>query len=211
MQRVIESISEQLRLAKGQVRRLFHGRGGLFEGFDWLVVDLLPPVAIIRVYAPDAPDAPEPLDALIAHLIAQSEITGVVVQMRGRGREAQAQVVAGDVPDSLVVEEAGLRFQVRPLQNQNSGLFLDMRPGRAWVRKNAAGARVLNLFAYTCAFSVAAVAGGASAVVNLDMSSGALSTGRRNHQLNDQPADRVTYLALDLLKSWSRVRRHGPY
>ena len=208
MQRVIDSIGEQLQLADGQVRRLFHGRGGLYDGFEWLVVDYLPPVAVIRVYAAEAP---QPLDRLIASLMAQPQVGGVVLQMRGRGREAHSEVMAGEVSDTLVVEEAGLRYQVRPLQNQNAGLFLDMRPGRAWVREHAAGARVLNLFAYTCAFSVAAIAGGARSVVNLDMSSGALSVGRCNHRLNDHPSDAVSYLALDLLRSWSRVRRQGPY
>nr|WP_246590134.1 class I SAM-dependent methyltransferase [Marinobacterium ramblicola] len=191
-----------------QVRRLFHGRGGLFEGLEWLVIDWLPPVAVIRVYASEVP---QPLDPVVEHLMAQSQVGGVVLQLRGRGREAQSEVLAGDVPEKLVVEELGLRYQVRPLQNQNSGLFLDMRPGRAWVRDNASGARVLNLFAYTCAFSVAAMAGGAQSVVNLDMSSGALSVGRRNHQLNGIAGDAITYMALDLLRSWSRVRRQGPY
>ncbi|GGB95579.1 hypothetical protein GCM10011352_22110 [Marinobacterium zhoushanense] len=208
MQRVVDSISEQLARSSNEVRRLFHGRGGLFEGFDWLVIDWLPPVAVIRVYAPEVPT---PLDAVVEHLMAQPQVMGVVLQLRGRGREARSEVVAGEVAETLIVEELGLRYQVRPLQNQNSGLFLDMRPGRAWVRENASGARVLNLFAYTCAFSIAAMAGGAHSVVNLDMSSGALSIGRRNHQHNGMAADAVSYMALDLLRSWSRVRRQGPY
>lgn len=208
MQRAIESISEQLHLANGQVRRLFHGRGGLFGGLEWLVIDYLPPVAVIRVYAPELP---QPVDDLIQALIGHERVTGVVLQLRGRGREARAEVVAGEVAETLVVEEAGLRYQVRPLQNQNAGLFLDMRPGRAWVREHAEGKRVLNLFAYTCAFSVAAKAGGARSVVNLDMSSGALSVGRRNHQLNDIPPDGVSYLSHDLFRSWGKVRRQGPY
>ena len=59
-----------------------------------------------------------------------------------------------------------------------------MKPGRDWLLQNAAGKRVLNLFAYTCSLSVAAIHGGAEEVINLDMASAALATGRKNHQLN---------------------------
>jgi 23S rRNA (cytosine1962-C5)-methyltransferase len=208
VQEVISTVTAQLARAGGEVRRLFHGRGGCFPGFDWLAIDYLPPVAVIRVYAPQAPVA---LDRLIEALYADAGIDGVVLQYRGRGHHAHAQVVAGEVAETLEVREGGLRYRVRPLQNQNAGLFLDMRNGRDWVRAHARGARVLNLFAYTCAFSVAALAGGAEAVVNVDMSSAALAMGRDNHRLNQFPTDKVGYMALDLLRSWSRVRKPGPY
>jgi len=86
-----------------------------------------------------------------------------------------------------------------------------MREGRRWVREHAQAARVLNLFAYSCAFSVAAMAGGAASVVNLDMSRGALARGRDNHQLNAQDQRDVRFLGHDLLKSWGKLRKLGPY
>lgn len=60
---------------------------------------------------------------------------------------------------------------------------------------SAAGLRVLNLFAYTCGFSVAAIAGGAARVVNLDMSRPALSRGRDNHRLNGHDLAQVSFWA----------------
>ncbi|WP_432695814.1 class I SAM-dependent methyltransferase [Marinobacterium sp. YM272] len=207
MQRAVQRVVEQLGLAAGQVRRLFHGRGGCVPGLEWLVVDYLPPVAVIRAYSETLP---EPVDVLVEALLAEG-VEGVVLQLRGRGRGAQSEVLAGEVPDQLVVEEAGLKYQVKPLQNQNSGLFLDMRPGREWVREHARGKRVLNLFSYSCSFSVAAMAGGAESVLNIDMSSGALATGRTNHQLNGIPTTLVAFMAVDLLRSWGRVRKRGPF
>lgn len=208
MQNLMMEVVAQLARAEGEVRRLFHGRGGCFPGYEWLAIDWLPPVAVIRVYAEAAP---MPLQELVQLLAAQPAVNGVVVQYRGRGRQARTEIVAGEVAEALVVQEAGLSYRVRPLQNQNAGLFLDMRRGRAWVRAHAAGARVLNLFAYSCGFSVAAMAGGAEAVVNVDMSSGALALGRENHRLNQLQTKAVSYMALDLLRSWSRVRKPGPY
>ncbi|WP_027853953.1 class I SAM-dependent methyltransferase [Marinobacterium litorale] len=208
MHAVLERIGAEYQLANAEMRRLFHGRGGCFEGFGWLVVDFLPPVAIIRVYNDKAPVSLEPL---VDYLMALDGVTGVGLQYRGRSRHPETSVLAGEVAPELVCNEAGLSYAIRPLANQNPGLFLDMRSGRAWVRAHSADKRVLNLFSYTCGFSVAAMAGGASSVVNLDMSAGALKTGRRNHRLNLLSEDKVRYLSHDLMRSWGKLKKLGPY
>ncbi|MGM0541663.1 MAG: class I SAM-dependent methyltransferase, partial [Pseudomonadota bacterium] len=76
---------------------------------------------------------------------------------------------------------------------------------------HAKGKAVLNLFAYTCGFSVAAIAGGASRVVNLDMSRAALSMGRENHRLNQQETAKVLFESVDIFKSFGRIKKHAPY
>jgi 23S rRNA (cytosine1962-C5)-methyltransferase len=88
-----------------------------------------------------------------------------------------------------------------------------MAEGRRWVREQMQACpklKVLNLFAYTCAFSVAALQGGAKQVINLDMSQGALTIGQQNHQLNGYTSG-ASFLAHDLFKSWGKVSRGGPY
>ena len=72
------------------------------------------------------------------------------------------------------------------------------------------GARVLNLFAYTCAFSVAALQGGAAQVINVDMARGALATGQRNHQLNGLRQG-ATFWPHDIFNTWGKITRAGPY
>lgn len=201
-------IQQQLVTAAGECRRLLHGRGGCFAGFEAVVVDWFAPVAIVRLYQPLAPAL---LQGVLDFLQQQPGVQGVVLQQRGRGRQNSQQVVAGEVADTLQCQEQGLRYQVYPLDYQNTGLFLDMRAGRQWVRSQAAGKRVLNLFAYTCGFSVAAIAGGATAVVNVDMSRRALSNGRINHQLNGHELSRMSFIGHDIFKSWGRIRRGGPY
>jgi len=208
MEQLIETVSRELSRAGSEARRLFHGRGRSYPGLEHLAIDWFAPVAVVRLYA-DVEEAW--LSRLCAALEAMPEIRGLVVQQRGRGREAQQSVAFGEVPQRLAARELGLRYWVRPLQNQNSGLFLDMREGRRWVRQHARDARVLNLFAYSCAFSVAAIAGGARSVVNLDMSRGALAQGQDNHRLNGQERADVRYLAHDLMKSWGKLRKLGPY
>lgn len=96
-------------------------------------------------------------------------------------------------------------------QARNTGLFLDMRNGRRWVQTHSKGTRVLNLFAYTCGFSVAVVAGGAKSVLNVDMSSAALNVGRENHRLNQQSLEQVRFEKLNIFKSFGRLKRRGPF
>lgn len=188
-------------------RRLFHGRGHCYEGLTGLTVDRFGSVLLIGCFDDRAARARELAAVLEAALPG---VTGICLQHR-QGRGTQSTVVAGQVPEEIEVTEEGLSFLVAPLRNQNVGLFLDMAPTRAWLRQHADGRRVLNLFAFTCAFSVAALAGGATGVVNVDMSRPALDWGLRNHQRNEQDTRRVGMLAHNLFKSWQRLKSLGPF
>jgi 23S rRNA (cytosine1962-C5)-methyltransferase len=86
----------------------------------------------------------------------------------------------GKCPESFLVQEEGLKFEIRPGNGLSVGLYVDARSARRFVRGHSAGKRVLNLFAYTCALGVAARAGGASEVVNVDASKHCLEWGRQN-------------------------------
>ena len=83
-----------------------------------------------------------------------------------------------------IVRENGLRFIINPSDYLDVGLFLDHRDTRQLVRTAAAGKRVLNLFAYTGAFSVYAAAGGAATTTTVDMSNTYLQWADRNLALN---------------------------
>jgi 23S rRNA (cytosine1962-C5)-methyltransferase len=188
-------------------RRLFHGRGHCYPGLEYLTVDRFASKLLIGCFGGE----PDRVSELGRHLFEVVEgIDGVAVQVRD-GRRTRTEVVAGEVPEELVVREAGLSYLVQPLRNQNVGLFLDMAPVRDWVRESSNGRRVLNLFAFTCAFSVAALAGGAAHVVNNDMSRAALDWGQRNHALNGHDPRSVSMLPHNLFKSWWKIRQLGPY
>jgi 23S rRNA (cytosine1962-C5)-methyltransferase len=122
-----------------------------------------------------------------------------------------SEVLVGDLPESVVAIENGLRYKLNLLNNRNSGFFPDMKLGREFVASNCAGKKVLNLFAYTCSFSVVAIDAGAKEVVNVDMSKGALTVGRENHHLNQLSTRQVTFMPYNILKSWGRIKKAGPY
>ena len=104
-----------------------------------------------------------------------------------------------------------MKYNIHLGKSRNTGLFLDIKNGRNWVQKNSGDKRVLNLFSYTCGFSVAAIAGGAKSVVNIDMSSAALAVGRENHRINEQPLQRVRFEKLNIFKSFGRIKNRGPF
>ena len=86
-------------------------------------------------------------------------------------------------PDPLTVLEEGVPYAVRLGDGLSTGLFLDQRRNRKLLRVTSAGARVLNLFSYTCGFSVAAAVGGAIATVSVDAAIVALERGREGFRL----------------------------
>ena len=187
--------------------RIFHGRGGLHPGCEHLSLDWFAPVWLLTSFQPLSEAEILTVQAALAQ---RSERLNLVVQIRQSGQGgSDTRLVCGEVPQPHVVTEQGARYRLHVLKGQNHGLFLDMACGRQWLREQAQGQRVLNLFAYTCAFSVAALQGGAAEVVNVDMAAGALAIGQQNHQLNDLNGAR--FLAHDLFRSWGKIKRMGPY
>lgn len=195
-----------------EVQRVFHGRGGLFQDEEHLCLDWYPPVLLLTSFKSlDEPEQQALFTAITEqyHQQADSKELNLAFQHRSGGQTV-TELVSGSVPDNHVVTEQGALFNVHIMRGQNHGLFLDMANGRRWVRQHAQGKKVLNLFAYTCGFSVAALLGGADEVVNMDMSKGALSIGKQNHVLNDLPQG-ARYLGHDIFKSWGKLTKLGPY
>ena len=210
-----EHLLATLATLPAESRRLFHGRGRRWPGLEQLTVDWMQGVLLVSLFKEPAASELDALKTLLIDLIQTdvwqaSQAQALLLQHRYRP-DSDTEALAGQVPDEWTLIEGGLKYRVDFGKKQNTGLFLDMRYGRDWVRANASGKRVLNLFAYTCGFSVAAIEGGALSVVNLDMSRAALSRGRDNHRLNGHDLRSVTFLGHELFKSWGKVKSTGPY
>ena len=193
-------------------RRVFHGRGGLHPGCEQWALDAFPPVWVLTSFKPVDDATLGTLHAALSARwaeVAPGEPLNWVFQCRHEGR-TETRLMAGAVPEPHVVSERGARYLVHVLRGQNHGLFLDMAEGRQWVREHAAGCKVLNLFAYTCAFSVVALQAGAKQVINVDMSGGAMAIGQQNHALNGLQG-KAGFLAHDIFKTWGKITRSGPY
>lgn len=201
---------ERMKLDPGEARRLFHGRGRNLVGFEHVCVDRFPPLVLLTLFRPLDRGVEEALLAgLAGHLVPQG-MTCLAVQRRG-GAEASVEVVYGTLPEHPFARERELQYGIDPGRGQNLGFFLDMRLARDWLRERVAGKSVLNLFAFTCAFSVVARAGGASRVVNIDLSRPSLAAGRENHRCNGLSLDDVYFFDHDIFRSWSKLHRYGRY
>lgn len=210
MQPLLDAIA-RLELPR-DAQRVFHGRGGMYPGCEAWTLDWYAPVWVLTHFGEVAEEQVLAVGEALARRweqLAPGQPLNWVFQCRTDGRP-DTRLMGGTVPDPHIVTEDGAQYLVHVLKGQNHGLFLDMAEGRRWVRAHAAGQKVLNLFAYTCAFSVAALQGGAKEVVNLDMASGAIAIGQRNHHLNGLSGG-ARFLAHDLFSSWGKVTRMGPY
>jgi len=163
--------------------RLVFGEG---DGLPGITVDRYGRFAALQTYASgydrEGSDAAALLRLVVRSLARAVPLTGV---LRARREGAPAQVVWGATPPpEVTVREQGLRFLANLFEGQKTGLFLDHREHRGHVRDLARGRRVANLFAYSGAFSVYALAGGARHALDVDVAPAALRDAARNVAAN---------------------------
>ncbi|MDX2495378.1 MAG: class I SAM-dependent methyltransferase [Desulfuromusa sp.] len=189
-------------------RRLFHGRGHCFPGYEDLVIDWFKPVAFVTLYQQRDDFW---LVQLVSLLQSQLVDVGAIILQERYLPGSPSRILLGELPAEINAVEAGLHYRLRLNGAQNIGFFLDMAQGRALVRAIGEGRKVLNLFSYTCSFSVAAVSAGATQVVNLDMNRGALELGKLNHRINGLDLRKASFLPIELFRSFSRLRKLGTF
>jgi len=194
-----------------QFKRIFHGRGALY-GEDWrfLTIDSIDDILSVAFYFSIEEDEERELLEMLKNYVKNSRHTVLVLQRRYLAK-SPTEVLVGELKNDLYVRENELKIKLNLMSNQNNGYFPDMKNGRAFIKSISKNKKVLNLFSYTCAFSLSSMSGGATQVVNMDMAKGALSTGRENHHLNNIDTRDVKFYPHNILKSFSRIKRDGPF
>jgi len=129
------------------------------------------------------------LDPVLAQVGAQYNCRGGVVRTHRRNPHQRrlitdVTVVGDQPPTTFTVHEHGRQYEINLTSTQHAGLFLDQRDTRRRVALHATDARVANLFAYTCSFSVVAAAHGAEVVFSVDTAKPGLNTGKSNFAHN---------------------------
>lgn len=127
-----------------------------------------------------------------------------------KGRPPQGRLLAGQTaPQGLTVRENGLLYRIDLVKDLHTGLFHDQRKNRQEFRRLAAGCRVLNLFCYTGAFSVAAAAGGAAQVTSIDAAGRYLEWACENFRLNRIDPQAYEFIAGDCFVELDRMAKTG--
>jgi 23S rRNA (cytosine1962-C5)-methyltransferase len=203
---------EDAPIAANELCRIFHGRGHSVEHLSHLNLDFYPPSLFLVSYDEIDSDTLDELTEQVWQWVkthAPDHITAMVYQQRA-GLQTQNTLLQGILPEPHIVKEGHAQFIVDLMSRQNTGIFPDMRNGREFVFKHSQHAKVLNLFSYTCGFSITAMQGGADSVINMDMNKGVLRTGKQNHQLNGFERG-VSFLPHDILKSFGKLKKAAPF
>lgn len=188
--------------------RLFNG---FYEGCPSLAVDLYAATLVIHNYA-------DPVDAGRDTVVAAAEflrgrlpwLKAVIIKNRNStlAGERNGLVIAGEKADRKVCEN-GVWYAVDLTMNRDAGLYLDTRNLREWAKRRLGGKTVLNTFAYTGSLGVAALAGGAARVVQLDRNGTFLKQAEKSGHLNGIPPVKGDFLIGDFWSKISYLKKTG--
>lgn len=183
--------------------RLF---SGFYEGDPTLVMDVYATTLVV-----EARGQSSALDeALAAARDALPWLTCGLVKVRNSRdlAERNGRIVFGGEP-SRRIREDGVRYALDLTLNQDASFYLDTRLLRTWARAKLGGKSALNTFAYTGSLGVAAMAGGASRVVHIDLNRSFLNLAKATYSLNGFPVARADFLTADFWPALARLNRAG--
>ncbi len=188
--------------------RLFNG---FLEGCPELVVDLYASTLVLQDYA----EAPEEGLSMVQEALATLQnrlpwLQAGILKKRNSQRveEKRGKLLFGEAPDRKV-QENGVWYALDLCMSQDSSLYLDTRNLRVWAKNHLHDKTVLNTFAYTGSLGVAALAGGAKRVVQLDLNRQFLNLAKTSYSLNGFPINKGDFLAGDFWNQVSRLKRAG--
>jgi 23S rRNA (cytosine1962-C5)-methyltransferase len=195
--------------------RLVHGRA---DGIDNLVVEKWGPVLTVQLHEALPGPTPDELRPFMQQWRERFAAKAVYLKQFVRDRAAKEDEVRAThreaapwigeaVEEEFAVREGGFIFLIRPYDGFSVGLFLEHRDNRRRIADRARGRRVLNAFAYSCGFSVAAAKGGAASVASVDLSKRYLEWGKRNFAANALPTEPHRFYCSDTYEFLKRARR----
>lgn len=199
-ERIDAALTIRALVTRTDALRLVNGEG---DGLPGLVVDRYADFAICQFLTAGA-DALKPW--IVDALSAAMPLRGIYERSEGNVRTAEGLarvvgVLAGEEPPpELVIDESGRRHVVDVRGGQKTGFFLDQRPNRDHVEGLARDRVVLNLFAYSGGFSIAAARGGARHVTSVDSSATALALAEAAWRLNDLDPERAAFVRADVFE-----------
>ena len=187
--------------------RLVHGEG---DGIPSLVVDKYGEYLVVQTLA-QSTDALKP--QIVEALTDLLRPKGILERNDPRVRELEGlprvvSVLAGEIPETVVVQEGDLSFEADLRHGQKTGLFLDQRENRRRAEARAKGRTGLDLFCYQGEWAMHLARGGAEGVLAVDSSEPALALARANVSRNGLSAD-VEFLRMDAFDALRRLEREG--
>lgn len=188
--------------------RLFDG---FSEGLPQLVIDLYAATAVIHNYADPAEAGEAAAEETSSFLLERLPwLQSIMLKTRNSpiAAERNGRLIHGEII-ARRVKENGVWYAIDPDINRDAGFYLDTRNLREWVARNLKGKSVLNTFAYTGSLGVAAMAGGATRVVQTDLSRNFLNQAKTSYSMNGFPIVKKDFIAGDFFRVTSQFKRHN--
>ena len=205
----------------GEACRLIHGES---DGLPGLVVDRYGEWLVVQVLTLGLDRIKSDLARWTAQALAEAQpaapIRGVYERSDAdvrvkEGLEQATGLLWGEEPPSQIeicersLSGKPLRFLVDPRRGHKTGFYLDQSVNRHRAAAYASGAEVLNVFSYTGAFGIHALAEGAKRVVNVDSAADALTLARRHCEMNGFAANEEDFIDGDAFALLRRFRAEG--
>ena len=198
-----------IQLSDTDAIRLVHGES---DGLPGLIVDRYAHTIVIQCLNAGIEKW---RDVIVRCLIDQVECDRVYERSdtdvrKLEGLEERAGLLHGSEPPvSIEIQEAGIRYLVDIRRGQKTGFYLDQRANRSIIKELARDRSVLDCFAYSGSFTVAALCGGALRVTAIDSSAAALDLARKNLTLNSLPDDSAELKVGDVFRELRELRDRG--
>ncbi len=190
--------------------RLFNG---FSEGCPDLVIDIYASTAVVHNYAND----PEQGALLVQE--AQQFLTtslpwlraGIIKTRNGATHEDKCGKILFGTEVDRKIKEHDIWYAINLTLNRDSSLYLDTRNLRKWLLENLKDKSVMNTFAYTGSFGVAARKGGASQVVQIDLSRDFLNLAKDSYTLNGLPIQKGSFIPRDFFEQVGNMKREKKF
>lgn len=188
--------------------RLF---AGFYEGCPDLVADLYARTLVLTSYIEEPQKSFQLLEQAQQLILGQLPWIPCVVQKQRFSTNPvlkRGRITFGNPSDDSIVE-SGVRYSLELTINQDASFYLDTRNLRSWLLDHAHGLEVLNTFAYTGSLGVAALAGGAAHVVQVDRNARFLELARRSVMLNRFDLGKMKLRAVDFFSETARYKKEN--
>jgi 23S rRNA (cytosine1962-C5)-methyltransferase len=181
---------------------------GESDGLPGLVIDRFGSILAVQITTAGIEQRKSTLVKELVELLNPEAIVlkNDTSQRQLEGLSQESEMIYGQLPENLVIEENDAKFRIDVLNGQKTGWFYDHRCSRAQIRPLAKGLRVLDLFCYTGAWGILAALGGAVEVTCVDASESALALASENARLN-QVEDQMQFVRSDVFEFLKQARQ----
>ena len=207
--------TDRISLAFNFREKLFPGQPfyrlifGESDGLPGLVVDRFCSVLSVQITTAGIEKQKE---FLISSLIELLSPEAIILKNDNSQRQLESlsqesEVIYGTLPETLIIEENKVKFQLNAVDGQKTGWFYDHRDSRAKLAKLAKGQRVLDLFSYSGAWGIPAAVAGATEVTCVDSSDSALALAKSSAELNNVQ-DKMNFVRSDVFDFLKQAREN---